>query len=370
MQWKFLSCLNILSRTNQIFRPRYTYINLHSYTLPYRFQVTGIFTSARATVFGSIPGTRLGKSGRLGERIHPWTYPEPWRVACGRHADTHRLRLDAPRTSRVCTCSRAGRGRVGACDGAEGRRVSCSIGHYLRRVTGSVVTAPRFAHCLSVFQRSPTLSLSFSHARARAHLSSISVPSLFALSLSIKLVLFVYSPFLCPSDSTVSPLRNLPHDSRSGHRRLDLGLEARRCAAWKTSAFFPGFAAGEASFHGYSLACFSPTMRTHSHRYFRSRWIEVRWITSSRCYSKSLFLTVGRSCSYRIINSLVNDEYETIDWIGSKLFLPNRVNFASGIFYEVDFERRSACSSVWHLLLLHLDHFDQFWETLSEILTA
>lgn len=37
-----------------------------------------------------------------------------------------------------------------------GRRVRCSIGHYLRRVTGSVVTAPRFAHWLPVLHRSPT----------------------------------------------------------------------------------------------------------------------------------------------------------------------------------------------------------------------
>lgn len=275
--------------------------------------------SARATVFESIPGTRLGKSGRLGERIHPWTYPDPWRVACGRHADTHMLRLDAPRTSRVCTCSRAGRGRVGACDGAEGRRVRCSIGHYLRRVTGSVVTAPRFAHWLSVFQHSPTLSLSLflSRARARAHLSSISVPSLFASSLSIRLVLFVYSPFLCPSDSTVSPLRNLPHHSRSGHRRLDLGLEARRCAAWKTSAFFSRFRSGR----GVVSRLLSRLFFTDNEN-TTAIVVSDQGGSSSRCYSRSLFLTVERSCSYRIINSLVNDEYLWNDRLDRQQIVP------------------------------------------------
>lgn len=84
-----------------------------------------------------------------------------------------------------------------------GRRVRCSIGHYLRRVTGSVVTAPRFAHWLPVLHRSPTpLSLSL----ASLHLA----PSSFASSLSgsrcfSSLIRFVHSSLPhCP------PLRRIP----------------------------------------------------------------------------------------------------------------------------------------------------------------
>lgn len=141
--------------------------------------------------------------------------------------------------------------RGGAEGWGRGRRVRCSIGHYLRRVTGSVVTAPRFAHWLPVLHRSPTLSPSLSRP-------SISfLPRSLRLS-PLRLLFFVYSlrSLLAPTArlSPVSPLRNLAHDSRGGRRRLDLGLEARR-AARKTSAFFlPAFAAGEATFH--EAACF------------------------------------------------------------------------------------------------------------------
>lgn len=136
--------------------------------------------------------------------------------------------------------------RGGAEGWGRGRRVRCSIGHYLRRVTGSVVTAPRFAHWLPVLHRSPTLSPSLSRP-------SVSfLPRSLRLS-PLRLLFFVYSlrSLLAPTArlSPVSPLRNLAHDSRGGRRRLDLGLEARR-AARKTSAFFlPAFAAGEATFH-------------------------------------------------------------------------------------------------------------------------
>lgn len=120
----------------------------------------------------------------------------------------------------------------------KGRRVRCSIGHYLRRVTGSVVTAPRFAHRLPVLQRSPTLSLSFSlprrwlgsphHCPRPPYSGSLSVSPFLERALSL---------FLSPLSLSLSrqrwPVfphqRNLPHDSRSGHRRLDLGFEPRLC---------------------------------------------------------------------------------------------------------------------------------------------
>lgn len=143
--------------------------------------------------------------------------------------------------------------RGGAEGWGRGRRVRCSIGHYLRRVTGSVVTAPRFAHWLPVLHRSPTLSPSLSRP-------SISfLPRSLRLS-PVRLVFFVYSlrSLLTPTArlSTVSPLRNLAHDSRGGHRRLDLGLEARR-AARKTSAFFfPVSQRERLCFTRLPLACF------------------------------------------------------------------------------------------------------------------
>lgn len=161
-----------------------------------------------------------------------------------------------------------------------GRRVRCSIGHYLRRVTGSVVTAPRFAHWLPVLHRSPTpLSLSL----ASLHLA----PSSFASSLSgsrcfSSLIRFVHSSPPTARPSAVSPPRRLAHDSRGGRGRLDLGLEARR-AARKTSAFFsPDFAAGEATFHEAASRSFFRG-GYNGDRCFRTGWIaKSRGLVSGR----------------------------------------------------------------------------------------
>lgn len=157
------------------------------------------------------------------------------------------MHREPSRRVRVVHAEWWGESKRGGAEGwGRGRRVRCSIGHYLRRVTGSVVTAPRFAHWLPVLHRSPTLSPSLSRP-------SVSfLPRSLRLS-PLRLLFFVYSlrSLLAPTArlSPVSPLRNLAHDSRGGRRRLDLGLEARR-AARKTSAFFlPAFAAGEATFH-------------------------------------------------------------------------------------------------------------------------
>ena len=94
-----------------------------------------------------------------------------------------------------------------------------------------------FSHPLSL---PPSLSLSVLLSRSFAPFrSSISVYSSFAfVPVALTGSLFaracvcvcVHRPSVPPVRATVSPLRNLPHGSRSGHRRLDLGLEARRRA--------------------------------------------------------------------------------------------------------------------------------------------
>lgn len=241
--------------------------------------------------------------------VHFYTCdPSPgvsWINPRGKHARGTVMKIRAPRRANpslnlswpivesvlhaACTQTRTGRGsmhrepsrrvrvvhaewwgeskRGGAEGWGRGRRVRCSIGHYLRRVTGSVVTAPRFAHWLPVLHRSPTLSPSLSRP-------SVSfLPRSLRLS-PLRLLFFVYSlrSLLAPTArlSPVSPLRNLAHDSRGGRRRLDLGLEARR-AARKTSAFFfARFRSGR----GYvSRGCFFFRGGYNGDRCFRTGWI-------------------------------------------------------------------------------------------------
>lgn len=158
------------------------------------------------------------------------------------------------RTCDVYVCSGDEGGGVGARREKGRRRVRCSIGHYLRRVTGSVVTAPRFAHRLPVLQRSPTPSRSSfpsaPHSPPRSSMDALCSSRPFPIEPSP-------SPFhcsFCPPpraprrSSTVSPLRNLPRDSRSGHRRLDLGIRA--AAVRKTSALFSTVSRRRDAFHG------------------------------------------------------------------------------------------------------------------------
>lgn len=178
------------------------------------------------------------------------------------------MHREPSRRVRVVHAEWWGESKRGGAEGwGRGRRVRCSIGHYLRRVTGSVVTAPRFAHWLPVLHRSPTLSPSLSRP-------SVSfLPRSLRLS-PLRLLFFVYSlrSLLAPTArlSPVSPLRNLAHDSRGGRRRLDLGLEARR-AARKTSAFFfARFRSGR----GYvSRGCFFFRGGYNGDRCFRTGWI-------------------------------------------------------------------------------------------------
>lgn len=124
--------------------------------------------------------------------------------------------------------------RGGAEGWGRGRRVRCSIGHYLRRVTGSVVTAPRFAHWLPVLHRSPT-SLSLFPSLSRLSISFL--PRSLCLS-PLRLVFFVYSPRPHPAArlSAVSPLRkrSARFSRRPQEVRPWIGSAAR-----KTSAFFP-----------------------------------------------------------------------------------------------------------------------------------
>lgn len=268
--------------------------------------------------------------------VHFYTCdPSPgvsWINPRGKHARGTVMKIRAPRRANpslnlswpivesvlhaACTQTRTGRGsmhrepsrrvrvvhaewwgeskRGGAEGWGRGRRVRCSIGHYLRRVTGSVVTAPRFAHWLPVLHRSPTLSPSLSRP-------SVSfLPRSLRLS-PLRLLFFVYSlrSLLAPTArlSPVSPLRNLAHDSRGGRRRLDLGLEARR-AARKTSAFFlPAFAAGEATFH--EAASFFAGDTTVTVVFERGG--------SPRCATRGGLFLAAESTSFRIINSPVTD---------------------------------------------------------------
>lgn len=97
------------------------------------------------------------------------------------------MHREPSRRVRVVHAEWWGESKRGGAEGwGRGRRVRCSIGHYLRRVTGSVVTAPRFAHWLPVLHRSPTLSPSLSRP-------SVSfLPRSLRLS-PLRLLFFVYS---------------------------------------------------------------------------------------------------------------------------------------------------------------------------------